>query len=192
MSERRKAPVDAAVEERALLRLRDMLKEKELNFSTVREAIARAAFRFQGHFDVADLVLVLKRAGVRGAHRTTVYRTLPLLLEAGIIQPALLSASDRQLYEPAFEREHHDHLVCTACGKVVEFHFEAFEVLQQDLAARYGFELVSHVHELLGRCAACKSAGRSARPAFAGAPMESPPARRESEPKPRTPRVPRH
>lgn len=169
------------------MRLRDLVKEKDLNFSTVREAIARAAFRFQGHFDVADLVLVLKRAGVRGAHRTTVYRTLPILLEAGIIQPALLSASDRQLYEPAFEREHHDHLVCTACGKVVEFHFEAFEVLQQDLAARYGFELVSHVHELLGRCAACKSAGRSAKPSFVV--TAHGPERRASEPKSRTPRA---
>jgi Fur family transcriptional regulator, ferric uptake regulator len=191
MTERRKAPVDAAVEERALSRFRDMLKEKALNFSTVREAIARAAFRFPGHFDVADLVLVLKRAGVRGAHRTTVYRTVPLLLEAGIIQPALLSASDRQLYEPAFEREHHDHLVCTACGKVVEFHFEAFEVLQRDLAARYGFELVSHVHELLGRCSACKTAGRIARPSFSTASAQQVPARRASESKPRTTRATR-
>ncbi|HEY8944597.1 MAG TPA: hypothetical protein VIM73_10065, partial [Polyangiaceae bacterium] len=44
----------------------------------------------------------------------------------------------------------------TECGTIVEFHFEALEALQRDVAAHYGFELTSHVHELLGRCEACR------------------------------------
>ena len=157
MTERRRNRA-AGVEQRALARFRALLKDKGLNSSSVRDAIALAAFSMPGHFDVNELVQTLHDAGVKGAHRTTVYRNLPLLIEAGIIQPTLVSAGDRHLYEAAFEREHHDHLLCTSCGRVVEFLFEAFEVLQRDLAARHGFELTGHVHELFGRCEPCRKA----------------------------------
>jgi Fur family ferric uptake transcriptional regulator len=86
------------------------------------------------------------------------------LVEAGIIQQTLLSSGERHFYEPAFERPHHDHLICIACGKVVEFEFETFEVLQRDIAKRYGFELTAHVHELLGRCAGCRRANKAKPP----------------------------
>ena len=147
--------------ERALLRFRDTIRRRGLRHSSVREAIARAALAYDGHFEVSELVDELRRAGIKEAHLATVYRTLPLLVEAGIIQQTLLSAGERHFYEPAFERPHHDHLICIACGKVVEFEFEAFEVLQKDIAARYGFELTAHVHELLGRCKECRAATKT-------------------------------
>lgn len=142
--------------QRALERFRDALHERGLRFSAVREAIARAALNYDGHFEVNDLLRTLRAAKVEDAHLATLYRTLPLLVEAGLIQPTLLSSGERHYYEPAFERPHHDHLVCTVCGKVVEFQFEAFEVLQRDIAARYDFELTAHFHELLGRCKQCR------------------------------------
>ncbi len=58
-------------------------------------------------------------------------------------------------YETTWGRHHHDHLVCSRCGKVVEFEFEAFEILQRDVAAKYGFRLEGHHHELLGTCPEC-------------------------------------
>ena len=143
---------------RALSGFRDALRRRGLRYSTVREAIARAALTYDGHFEVNDLLSELRQAGVKDAHLATVYRTLPLLLEAGIIQQTLLSSGERHFYEPAFERPHHDHLICVGCGKVVEFEFEAFEVLQRDIAKRNGFELTAHVHELLGRCSDCRRA----------------------------------
>jgi Fur family ferric uptake transcriptional regulator len=142
--------------QRALERFRGALHERGLRFSGVREAIARAALTYDGHFEVNDLLRTLRAAKVEDAHLATLYRTLPLLVEAGLIQPTLLSSGERHFYEPAFERPHHDHLICTVCGKVVEFEFEAFEVLQRDIAARYGFELTAHFHELLGRCKQCR------------------------------------
>lgn len=148
-------PANESVE-RALGRFRGLLKRKRLRFSSVREAIARAALAYEGHFEVNDLMGALTNANVKDAHMATVYRTLPLLVEAGLIQPALLSSGERRFYERAFERAHHDHLICVSCGKIIEFEFEAFEVLQRDIAKRYGFELVGHVHELLGRCEACR------------------------------------
>jgi Fur family ferric uptake transcriptional regulator len=141
--------------ERALGSFRRALKRKRLRYSSVREAIARAALAYEGHFEVNDLMRVLTNANVKDAHLATVYRTLPLLVEAGLIQHALLSSGERRFYERAFERPHHDHLICVDCGKIVEFEFEAFEVLQRDIASRHKFELLDHVHELLGRCDEC-------------------------------------
>lgn len=155
---------DEAHVDRALARLTALIRQKGLRHSTVREAIARVALTYDGHFEVNDLLRELRARDVKDAHLATVYRTLPLLLEAGLIQATLRSAHERQFFEPAFERPHHDHLICTSCRKVVEFEFEAFEVLQRDLAARYGFELTDHFHELLGRCADCRAAASAPAP----------------------------
>jgi Fur family ferric uptake transcriptional regulator len=138
----------------ALERFRAFLHERSLRVTDVREAIVRAALERDGHFDVEELVHDVERMGFE-ASRATVYRALPLLMEAGILQPTLLSGGHRR-YEAAFGRKHHDHLVCSRCGKVVEFHFEAFEMLQHDLAAKHGFELTAHFHELIGVCAGCR------------------------------------
>jgi Fur family ferric uptake transcriptional regulator len=141
---------------RALERFKSVLHGRSLKMSTVRESIARAALNYDGHFSVEELLRVLRSKGVSEAHLATVYRAVPLLVEAGLIQPALLSKGDHQRYEVAFEREHHDHIVCTSCGRVVEFVSEALEALQREIADRYEFSLDDHVHELLGRCSDCR------------------------------------
>jgi Fur family ferric uptake transcriptional regulator len=161
---RESAELDEEALERALGRLREALHARGLKMTGVREAIARAALAFEGHFDVEDLLKVLRAKEVPDAHAATVYRVLPLLVETGLLQHVLVGSSERARFERTFEREHHDHLVCTACHKVVEFHFEAFEVLQRDIAERFGFELTGHVHELFGTCRDCRRAraGRKA------------------------------
>ena len=141
---------------RALERFRAVLHARALKMSKVRESIARAALTYEGHFRVEELVRVLHAQGVRDAHVATVYRAVPLMIEAGLIQPALIARGDSQHYEAAFEREHHDHLVCTTCGRIVEYQSEAMEALQREIAERYGFELDDHVHELRGRCRECR------------------------------------
>lgn len=138
----------------ALDQFREFLHQRSLRVTDVREAIVRAALAREGHFDIEELTQDVQAQGM-DASRATVYRALPLLMEAGIIQPTMVSGEKRR-YEAAFGHEHHDHLVCSRCGKVVEFHFEAFEMLQHDLAAKYGFELTAHFHELIGVCADCR------------------------------------
>jgi Fur family ferric uptake transcriptional regulator len=161
---RKKASVDEAVMLRALERLRSVLHERALKMSRVREAIARAALIYDGHFSVDHLLGALHAKGVHEAHMATVYRAMPLMVEAGLIQPALVSRGEGQLYEATFEREHHDHLVCTACGTVIEFQSEALEALQREIAERHEFELDYHVHELIGRCKLCRRGESRARP----------------------------
>ena len=142
--------------DRGLERFRSLLRERSLNMSKVRESIARAALTYRGHFSVDELVQSLHESGVQDAHLATVYRAMPLLVEAGLVQPALISKADGQRYEASFEREHHDHLVCTSCGRVVEYQSEAMEALQREIARRFEFELDDHVLELRGRCKSCR------------------------------------
>lgn len=148
---------------RALERFKSVLHDRSLKMSKVRESIARTALAYQGHFSVDDLLNELHSRGVRDAHMATVYRAVPLLVDAGLIQPALVSKSDGQRYEASFEREHHDHLVCTGCGKVVEYQSETLEALQREIAKRYEYELDDHVHELRGRCKDCRRTTAPAR-----------------------------
>ncbi|HKO50110.1 MAG TPA: Fur family transcriptional regulator [Polyangiaceae bacterium] len=151
--------------DRAMERFRAVLRERSLKMSKVRESIARTALSYQGHFSVDDLIGVLHQRGVRDAHLATVYRAMPLLIDAGLVQLALVGKSDGQRYETAFEREHHDHLVCTGCGRVVEYQSETLEALQREIAKRYDFELDDHVHEMRGRCKDCRRSGAAPRAA---------------------------
>ena len=89
---------------------------------------------------------------------TTVYRNSPLLIEAGIIRRVDISGQQDggTAYEHVLGHDHHDHLVCSRCGKKVEFSYPAIEVLQDAIAREYGFELERHHLELVGVCAVCR------------------------------------
>jgi Fur family ferric uptake transcriptional regulator len=137
----------------ALERFERFLHKKDLRLTDARAAIVEAALARDGHYPIDELIADLKARGIRGS-KATVYRTLPLLAEAGILEPAILGGETKS-YETTFGRAHHDHLLCSSCGKVVEFEFEAFEILQREVAARHGFRLDSHHHELVGTCAEC-------------------------------------
>ena len=140
-----------------LLCFERFLAGRGLRLTPARAAIVEAVLARAGHFPIEDLVADLRRRGIRGS-KATVYRALPLLTASGILQPAVMSG-DTKRYETAFGKEHHDHLVCISCGKVVEFEFEAFEILQRDVAARHGFTLEGHLHQLVGRCSDCQRTG---------------------------------
>jgi Fur family ferric uptake transcriptional regulator len=148
---------------KALERFARLLAQKDLRLTKARAAIVEAALAREGHFPIDDLVQDLRRRGIRGS-KATVYRALPLLTEAGILQPAV-AQGDARRYEAAFGREHHDHLVCRGCGKVVEFEYEAIEILQREVAARHGFTLEAHQHQLFGRCEACRAQADASRAA---------------------------
>lgn len=174
----RQVPTGPAANERtteALERFERFLQQRDLRLTEARAAIVEAALARQGHYPIEDLIADLKSRGIRGS-KATVYRTLPLLAEAGILQPALV-AGDTRAYETTFGQDHHDHLVCHRCGKVVEFGYEPFEVMQREVAGKYGFRLESHHHELVGSCPECLSRDGAAaeQPATPPAPAVSKP-----------------
>jgi Fur family ferric uptake transcriptional regulator len=151
---RNKAANAEVMAAQAMQHLRAFLQGRSLRMTGVRESLVRAALSRQDHFRVEDLVKDVEQAGV-AVSVATVYRALPLLIEAGLIEPTEISG-EKRFYEVSFGREHHDHLICQSCRKVVEFHFEAFEMLQRELAAKYDFELTDHFHELIGICGGCR------------------------------------
>ncbi|MEL6608734.1 MAG: Fur family transcriptional regulator [Pseudomonadota bacterium] len=120
---------------------------KGLRMTDQRRIIARVLEDAQDHPDVEDLHAraVAIDAGISLA---TVYRTVKLFEEAGIIEK-LEFGDGRARYEDA-ERDHHDHLIDLATGEVIEFVDPEIEALQEKIAKRLGFQLKGHRLELYG------------------------------------------
>jgi Fur family ferric uptake transcriptional regulator len=137
-------------EHRALTRY---LEDHKLRATKQREEILECFLAVRGHITSDELYQqVRERAPHIGF--TTVYRTMKLLCDAGLV-------SERQFGDGAtryeIAHEHHDHLVCLRCGKIVEFECSMIEATQIEIAARYGFRVLRHRHELYGHCGACRS-----------------------------------
>lgn len=125
--------------------LEALCAEKGLRITEQRRVIARVLSDSDDHPDVEELH---RRAVAIDPHISiaTVYRTVRLLEEAGILERHDFR-DGRSRYE-AVPDEHHDHLIDLESGKVVEFHDPEIEELQQRIAARLGYRLVDHRMEL--------------------------------------------
>lgn len=137
--------------------LRERVRAAGLRGSLVRDAVARVALEQPGHFTADDLVRQLRARGCQYAHTSTVYRTLPLLVRLGVLQTALVTLGEHTRYERAFEREPHDHLVCTYCHAIVEFASAGVDLVQSDVAKQHGFSVIGRVLEVYGVCPSCRA-----------------------------------
>jgi Fur family transcriptional regulator, ferric uptake regulator len=134
------------------------LARRGLKHSRQRERVAEIFFGLRGHVSVDELLAHARRDD-RRVSLATVYRTMKLLAECGLA--AAREFGDGQTrYEVAAGRAHHDHLICTRCGEIVEFANEQIEALQAAVARRHGFEVERHRLELYGRCARCRDVRR--------------------------------
>ncbi|HTP51868.1 MAG TPA: transcriptional repressor [Anaeromyxobacteraceae bacterium] len=134
--------------------LRAHLEKHGLRRSRVRDAVADTFFATPGHVSVEELTGRVRRRDP-GIGHTTVYRTLRLLAECGLAEPHDFGDGMTR-YDPVREAGHHDHLVCTACGTIVEFENPEIEELQGEVARRHRFVTENHKLELYGRCARCR------------------------------------
>ena len=139
----------------ALESLKELLERKRLKYTYERECIYDEVQKIGKHFDADSLYDRFKKRGARIA-RATVYRNLPLLLEAGVIQKSA-GEGKRDFYEKTDVKGHHDHMVCLGCKKIIEFHSNELEKLQEKLSAEYKFKLVFHDHRLFGYCDKCQT-----------------------------------
>jgi Fur family ferric uptake transcriptional regulator len=80
---------------------------------------------------------------------------MKLLTESGLAFEHKFAEGQETRFEPAVEGEHHDHLICTRCRRIVEFEDHAIEELQMAIARQHGFAVTSHRHEIYGICSAC-------------------------------------
>ncbi len=138
---------------RARTSFENYLRAHGLKLTRQREAILDRIFQAGGHFSADELHERMQSSALK-VGKATVYRTLELLAKGGFLE-AHDFGTGSAVYEKILGRAHHDHMVCMACGKVLEFHCEEIEKLQQEQAARYHFQLVSHSHHMFGYCSAC-------------------------------------
>jgi Fur family ferric uptake transcriptional regulator len=137
------------VEREALSRY---LEDHNLKRTRQREVILEAFLSAKGHISSEELHQRVRAENPRIGY-TTVYRTMKLLVDAGLAEERHF---DDGVARYEIEHEHHDHLVCTRCGKIVEFECELIEKTQREIGEQYGFRILRHRHELYGLCPGCR------------------------------------
>ncbi|MGE4423144.1 MAG: Fur family transcriptional regulator [Pseudodesulfovibrio sp.] len=132
----------------------EYLANENLKMTPQRRVILDTLLRKNDHLSSEELyALVKKRDASIG--QATVYRTLKLLSDSGLIEP-LDFADGVTRYEPCYGKDHHDHLICEKCGKNIEIVDEVIERRQEQLAKEHGFTLIRHKMYLYGLCPECR------------------------------------
>jgi Fur family ferric uptake transcriptional regulator len=134
--------------------LSEYLAVKNLKSTSQRDTILQVFVDAGRHLSAEELYARVKKSHP-GIGYATVYRTLKLLAEAGLAQERRFEDGFTR-YEHASQDAHHDHLICTHCGAIIEFENESIEALQQAVARKNRFKVQSHKLELYGLCAGCQ------------------------------------
>lgn len=135
------------------------MSERGLKSTRQRSLIIDLFFEMHGHLSVEDVWSRVRQDDPR-VSVATVYRTMKLLSEAGLAH-ARNFGDGQTRFEPAVGREHHDHLICTRCGTIIEFENDQIERMQDAVARRHGFKVTSHKMELYGLCKSCQKSAES-------------------------------
>ena len=134
--------------------LDEYLDRHQMKQTKQRQLIVEHFLGMDNHVAAEDLHEALRSAG-QNIGLATVYRTLNLLEQAGLVEQKSFG-DGRSLFELSTPGEHHDHLVCLDCGRVVEFENAEIERLQEKVAAEHNFVLRSHCLDLFGQCEDCR------------------------------------
>ena len=135
-------------------KLRDYLRPKGLKFTPERQLILKEVFSTHRHFEVDDLFVRIRRRDKR-ISRSTLYRTLRLLVECGLLREVLFGERHSH-YEHVLGHEHHDHLLCLRCGRVIEFSNGSIENLQERVCREHEFQPRGHQLQIRGYCRKCR------------------------------------
>lgn len=153
MSEATLEPVDVAVT--PVEKYREYLATKGLRMTREREIIVVEVFASHEHFDADQLVQRLaRRQDRKRVSRSTVYRSLIQLEEAGLIRK-VARQEDRDLYEHDYGYPQHDHLICNRCGSLIEFSNQTISKVLDQVAREHGFRMTGHRLEVSGLCDKC-------------------------------------
>ena len=137
------------VEREALARY---LEQHNLKHTKQRDLILDVFLEAKGHVTSEQLHNTVRERHPHIGY-TTVYRTMKLLCEAGLAEARHF---DDGITRYEIEHDHHDHLVCTRCGKIIEFECRMIEATQTQIAARHDVLVLRHRHELYGHCQDCR------------------------------------
>lgn len=132
---------------------RRFLRNRGIKFTRPRQAILGAVLQINEHFEAEQLMAQLWQGGEKVA-KATIYRTLPLLVDCGILKQVYFSGTQAH-YEHTYGEDPHDHMVCGRCGRIIEFDSSGIAELTARLAQQHGFRAVGHRFQISGLCQAC-------------------------------------
>ncbi len=142
--------------EELIKKLKEIIKSKGLKYTKQRELIFETILNSEKHLNAEELYgIISKSYPEEKIGIATVYRTLAFLEESNLISSISLN-NDGKKFE-SNTKEHHDHLICTECNKIIEFVDEDIEKKQEEIANKYGFKLNNHTMYLYGICPECQS-----------------------------------
>lgn len=133
----------------------EFLHKKGLRLTGERMAVLQAALNDEEHFDAERLWQDVNAQG-QDVSRATVYRTVALLVECGLLRE-IDTGERKSRFEPVAGREHHEHLVCNECGKIIEFHEPKMEDVLPKICTSNDFEMTGHYVRITGVCGECRS-----------------------------------
>lgn len=134
--------------------LKQVLKDENLRYTTQRQAVWDELTANDDHRTAEEIYIALHNQSLN-VSRATVYRTIEVLVKNRLARK--LEVGDGMArYEHRLDEEHHDHLICTECSKIIEFSNDEVERLQEVIAKKFNFKLKSHHHQLFGVCPDCK------------------------------------
>jgi len=136
----------------AFRQFRDYLHREGKNITSERLCILEAVMGKKGHFRIEDIIDA-KSGGRKPVSRATVYRTIKTIEAAGLIK-YIRSIHDEKIYEVV--KEHHEHMICEACGKIIEFHDAELESRQRKICRDHDFLPRQHSTKIFGICQACR------------------------------------
>ena len=137
---------------------RQYLKDEGLLSSKQREQILDIFLKTERHPTIDDLYKLVRKKYPR-IGLATVYRTMRIICYAGLAKETDFGDGLRR-FEHKYRHQHHDHLVCLECGRVIEVVSRAIENLQQRLAKKHNFTPVRHRMQIFGMCSECKRKGK--------------------------------
>ena len=136
----------------------EFLGGKNLRITSQRQAIIETVFNTEEHF-TAEQLLEWSRKKDKSVSRATVYRTLPLLTESGLVRE-MDFGKDHKFYDPNYAHHpNHNHIICQDCEKIVEFDSEKIEKLEDEISHRLGFSVKTHRLQITGSCDELKKLG---------------------------------
>jgi Fur family ferric uptake transcriptional regulator len=139
-------------------KFREYLEIRGEKLTEPRRVLVNHIFNNHKHFDADELVSDLRESG-RRVSRSTVYRTLRLMVDAGLLRE--LRLTNRSAYEHNYGYPSHDHMHCTECGAIVEFRNDEIRKIREQVGQQFGFRTDNHRFVITGQCSDClKARGR--------------------------------
>ncbi len=134
-------------------KFKEFLVAKKFKFTAERQAVLNRVFANHKHFEADELLVDLRLNDLK-ISKATIYRTLALLVESGLLRE-VISGERHAHYEHVYGHEHHDHMVCNICGKIIEFVDYRIEKLQEEVCKKNNFIADSHRLQIHGTCEDC-------------------------------------